>query len=49
MIRSSQLAKFAAPVLLTLGALSLSACSPSSAPNPTPTKVLTACRAVNNC
>jgi hypothetical protein len=48
MIRSSQLAKFAAPVLLTLGALSLSACSPSSAPNPNAKKVLTACLAVNN-
>jgi hypothetical protein len=48
MMRSSHLAKFAAPVLLVLGALSLNACSPSSAPNPDAKKVLMACLAVNN-
>jgi hypothetical protein len=48
MIRFSSPAKYAAIALLALGALYLSACSPSSAPNPDAKKVLMACLAINN-
>lgn len=48
MIRSSSLAKFVAITLLAFGFVALSACSPSSAPNPNAKKVITACLAVNN-
>lgn len=48
MMRFRTLAKLATSALLAAGAISLSACSPSSAPNPNAKKVITACLAITN-
>lgn len=48
MIRLSSLANYATVALLTLGAVTLNACSPSSAPDPNAKKVISACLAITN-